>query len=323
MTGTFVKKLTCHGKDRTRGEMEDYKKVVADLDKTIELEPNHAVAYHSRGSAKRIMGDYKEAIADHDKAIELDPNHADGYWFRGMAKDGIGDYREAIADFDKAIELEPNHANAHFSRGTAKGEMGDQRVAIAELNKQIELDPENADFYEAAIQNIKNRMYQRGLSKLKMEDYEGAIEDFHKAIELNPGNAYRYRESINAAKKKLDDQFKLTQSRSQPPSKTKLHKIVNSLKKNLYHIVNLLVFGVVFEFWDCSNAYWMMSGGTLLFFSCYLIYWPYYRIHGEYDWTTCKDFYPEPFLIKVSALFCVWGLIMLLAGGLLWLWCPS
>ena len=74
-------------------EMENYKKVVADLDKTIALDPKNAVAYHNRGSAKRIMEDCKGAIADHDKAIKLKPNHADGYWFRGMAKDGIGDYK--------------------------------------------------------------------------------------------------------------------------------------------------------------------------------------------------------------------------------------
>ena len=269
----FAKKSTFHD------EMEGYyKKVVADLNKEIELNRKNANVYGEQGFAKVEIGDYKGAISDFDKAIKLDPNRAAAYGSRGIAKNKIGDYKGAIADYDRAIELEPRDAVAYSNRGIAKNEIG---------------------------------------------NHKGAIADYDRAIELDPENAYRYRESMNTAKEILNNQFKLTQPTLQSQLRAKLHKIVDILKKSLFHVANLLVFGVVFEFWDCSNANWMMSSGALLFFSCYIIYWPYYRIHGEYDWTTCKDFYPEPFLIKVSTLFCVWGLIMLLAGGSIWLWCPS
>ena len=59
--------------------MKDNKRAIADLDRTIELNPNHAVAYSSRGFAKSAIKDYKGAIADFDKVIELNPENADQY----------------------------------------------------------------------------------------------------------------------------------------------------------------------------------------------------------------------------------------------------
>ena len=324
-----------------KGAMGDYKGAIADYDKAVELGPKNAIAYGSRGFAKSEIEDYKGAIADFDKAMTLDPRHADFYKEKiqnikneiykrspskfkmkdkkmteldlgAFFKSERGDYKGAIADLDKVIELDPKYGPAYCSRGSAKYSLGNYEEAVADLDKAMELGLNHALAY-----------HNRGITKVEIGDYRGAIADFDRAMELNPKNAGLYRELINTTREELDNYFKLTQPTLQSQLRTKLHKIVDILKKSLFHIANLLVFGIVFEFWDCSNANWMMSSGALLFFSCYIIYWPYYRIHGEYDWTTCEDFYPEPFLIKVSTLFCVWGLIMLLAGGSIWLWCPS
>jgi tetratricopeptide (TPR) repeat protein len=39
-----------------------------------------------RGYAKKRLGDKKGAIADYTKAIELNPQYADAYYSRGNAK---------------------------------------------------------------------------------------------------------------------------------------------------------------------------------------------------------------------------------------------
>ena len=39
----------------------------------IEIDPNHAFAFESRGLAYIEMGDYRRAIEDHDRSIEIDP----------------------------------------------------------------------------------------------------------------------------------------------------------------------------------------------------------------------------------------------------------
>ena len=44
------------------------------------------MAYYNRGLAKVDLGQYTAAISDLDKAIQLEPNYAEAYISRGAAK---------------------------------------------------------------------------------------------------------------------------------------------------------------------------------------------------------------------------------------------
>ena len=62
----------------------------------------------NRGLAKYELKQYSEALADLDKSIELDPKLAPAYMNRGVAKAELKQYTEAIADLDKSIERDPS-----------------------------------------------------------------------------------------------------------------------------------------------------------------------------------------------------------------------
>ena len=53
-----------------------YKKAIKDYDRTIELDPEFAMAYYHRGICYRNLGQHEKSIEDHSKAIELDPDNA-------------------------------------------------------------------------------------------------------------------------------------------------------------------------------------------------------------------------------------------------------
>ena len=59
------------------------------------------------------------AITDLDKAIQLKPDHATAYFFRGNSYCHKSDYEGAIADWDKAIQLRPDLVEAYVNRGIA------------------------------------------------------------------------------------------------------------------------------------------------------------------------------------------------------------
>ena len=61
------------------------------------------------------------AIVDFVRGIELNPDDADAYYSRGEAKFLQFDLDGAIVDFDRAIKLNPNHTDAYFLRGATKG----------------------------------------------------------------------------------------------------------------------------------------------------------------------------------------------------------
>ena len=76
--------------------------------KAIELNPNYAHAYKSKGNTLNDLKRHDEAIQCFDKAIEIDPNYSGAYNNKGYALTQLKRYEEAIQCSDKAIELNPH-----------------------------------------------------------------------------------------------------------------------------------------------------------------------------------------------------------------------
>ena len=155
--------------------LEFCKKAIKWFDTAIELYPDFASTYNSRGGAKARLEDYKAAIEDFDKVIELYPDHFGAYYSRGGMKYRLGDYKAAIEDFDKAIQLNPDYASAYNSRGVTKAKLEDYKEAIEDYNTAIQLNPN----YVLAYNN-------RGVAKEALGQHKGAKDDFEKAKKLAP-----------------------------------------------------------------------------------------------------------------------------------------
>ena len=145
----------------------------------IRLNPDYAVAYNNRGSAKDSFGQSEAAIADYNKAIQLNPKLAEAYYNRGHAKINLGQSEAAIADYNTAIQLNPKFAKAYYNRGSAKINLGQSEAAIADYNKAIRIDPKFAEAY-----------YNRGITNKRLGRVNEARQDFDTAINLsrNAGN---------------------------------------------------------------------------------------------------------------------------------------
>lgn len=63
------------GEAKSSSGLKDYPSAIADFSKTIELSPDHYVAYNLRAVAKREMKDFEGAIADLEKAIQILPTY--------------------------------------------------------------------------------------------------------------------------------------------------------------------------------------------------------------------------------------------------------
>ena len=82
----------------------NYNSAIIYLNKAIEIEPNDARFYISRGTFKVKEND-KDAIEDYTKAIEIDPNNVFAYRLRGDSKRKLGDNEGADEDDRKAEKL--------------------------------------------------------------------------------------------------------------------------------------------------------------------------------------------------------------------------
>lgn len=100
----------------------------------------------NRGLDRHLRGDLEGAIADYGRALDLyagdDDSQAIAYLTRGNARKDLGDLQGAIDDYNQAIASHPGNAGAYLSRGQAYIETGDRDRAIADLLMVPELSPD-------------------------------------------------------------------------------------------------------------------------------------------------------------------------------------
>jgi DNA-binding winged helix-turn-helix (wHTH) protein/TolB-like protein len=171
----------------------------------IEKDPGFALAYV--GLADILVFDYpsQELHAVLDKALELDPNLAEAYATKGfMLLVHNWNWREAERHFRKSIELNPGYATAHHWYAMLLGIEGRYEEAKAEMQKALEINPLSYNFLADMGQiyfftreyDIARQYCERALSiypdfsparlylahiHLKQGNYETAVQELSKA----------------------------------------------------------------------------------------------------------------------------------------------
>jgi tetratricopeptide (TPR) repeat protein len=140
--------------------------------------PESALAFSERGTARYLKGDLKNALADFNEALRLLPTLSVVYRNRGGMFMSAGEYANAINDFNQAIRLDTADAKSYMNRGTAYYRMKNLPAAEQDLTRAIGLNPK----YGAAI-------LLRGVVKNEQGDHAGAMEDFREAYRINPNSA--------------------------------------------------------------------------------------------------------------------------------------
>ncbi|MCU0238396.1 MAG: tetratricopeptide repeat protein [Pyrinomonadaceae bacterium] len=119
--------------------------------KSIEINPNYAVAYSNLGALLyKDESRWAEAESAYKKAIEINPNDADAYYNLGnlLAKDESR-WAEAESAFKKSLEINPNIAEAYgnfaYYKAHYVGEKAKDEI-IENLRKCVELNPMHKEF---------------------------------------------------------------------------------------------------------------------------------------------------------------------------------
>jgi tetratricopeptide (TPR) repeat protein len=155
---------------QNRGQVS---KAIAQCNKAIEINPEYAPVYNSRGFAYIGKGEYDEAISDFNKAIEINPKFTMAYNNRGYAYGIKGQYDQAISDSNKAIELNPKLAMAYNNRGLAYLNKGQHDRAISDCNRALKVNPRDAMAYNL-----------RAVAYFFKREFDKSWDDVHKAQSL-------------------------------------------------------------------------------------------------------------------------------------------
>src|SRR5512136_1410327 len=109
---------------------------------------------HFGNTSGSDLAEHQLAVNDFSRAIELDPEYAEAYFSRGVLywRELRNAYR-AIRDMTRVLELAPQRAEALFNRAMAYQIRGDHEQAIADLEQYL-VEGSNSYWRESAERQL-------------------------------------------------------------------------------------------------------------------------------------------------------------------------
>ncbi|KAK3326388.1 mitochondrial outer membrane 72K protein [Apodospora peruviana] len=150
-----------------------HEEALADLAKSIELDPSMTQSYIKRASMNLELGAPDKAEQDFLKAVEQNSEDPDIYYHRAQLHFIKGEFPEAAKDYQKSIDLDPAFIFSHIQLGVTQYKMGSIASSTATFRRCIKNFEKTPDVYN-----------YYGELLLDQGKYQEAIERFDTAIEL-------------------------------------------------------------------------------------------------------------------------------------------
>ncbi|KAK4199365.1 PaTOM70 mitochondrial precursor proteins import receptor encoded by the PaTom70 protein [Triangularia verruculosa] len=150
-----------------------HEEALADLSKSIELDPGLTQSYIKRASMNLELGAPEKAEADFEAALAKNPEDPDIYYHRAQLHFIKGEFADAQKDYQKSIDLDPDFIFSHIQLGVTQYKLGSIASSMATFRRCIKNFPKIPDVYN-----------YYGELLLDQSKFSEAIEKFDTAIEL-------------------------------------------------------------------------------------------------------------------------------------------
>ncbi|HEV2047351.1 MAG TPA: toll/interleukin-1 receptor domain-containing protein [Chthoniobacterales bacterium] len=169
---------------RERFKRQDYDGALADLDRSLELNPKNSDAFNDRGLVKKYKNDSVGAAADYNKALDLNPKNASALNNLGVLKLDRGETEAAIIYFDRVLGIDPARVMTFVLRGDAKSMQGELKHAIADYDRALQLDPRNLSAIQfRAFAEMRSGQWSSAVADLQMRcTLAPAIQDYFRLL---------------------------------------------------------------------------------------------------------------------------------------------
>ncbi|KAH6641680.1 hypothetical protein F5144DRAFT_610412 [Chaetomium tenue] len=150
-----------------------HEEALADLSKSIELDPDMTQSYIKRASMNLELGSPEKAEEDFAAALSKNPEDPDIYYHRAQLHFIKGEFSEAQKDYQKSIDLDPDFIFSHIQLGVTQYKTGSIASSMATFRrcmKNFEKTPDVYNYYGELL--------------LDQDKHHEAIEKFDMAIEL-------------------------------------------------------------------------------------------------------------------------------------------
>ena len=139
-----------------------FEEALENLEKSLELKPDHALTHFSKGIAYHNLKQLRAAYENYGHAIQIDEKMIDAYYNRAQAilafdNPSEDELKEAKADLEQATKLDDKFIDAYYYLAIVKMKLGIYKNEIVSLDKVLAIQPQSP--------------YSKALKKLIMKKY--------------------------------------------------------------------------------------------------------------------------------------------------------
>ncbi|KAF2095548.1 mitochondrial precursor proteins import receptor [Rhizodiscina lignyota] len=153
-----------------KGDNDD---ALADLSKSIELQPSLTQSYIKRASMHLELGDREAAANDFELAMQQNDSDPDIFYHRAQLHFILGEYDSAASDYQRSIDLDRDFIFSHIQLGVTQYKLGSIASSMATFRRCIKNFDKVPDVYN-----------YYGELLLDQQKYQEAIEKFDIAVEM-------------------------------------------------------------------------------------------------------------------------------------------
>ena len=105
-----------------------YAAAIANFDESIARAPEFSEAWNKRATAYFLVGDFDASVADIKRTLRLEPRHFGALAGLGMIYREIGDDKAALRAYDKALHYNPHLSGAKAAVKTLREKLKGERT---------------------------------------------------------------------------------------------------------------------------------------------------------------------------------------------------
>lgn len=194
--------------------MTQKERALADIERALKIEPNHAYALELRGEVYALEKNYDAALELFSRVQSINPHWAVPYFDHASVLLDRKEFQPALAELNKAVSYQGRMPLFYLVRSLAHFRLGDLESAHKDQDLAVQLSPEDTlvmadinlmlyegnldwteDFYSRVLaKNPRDALALQGRADAcrMNNEHELAIGYYTRAIELNPREARLY-----------------------------------------------------------------------------------------------------------------------------------
>lgn len=106
----------------------DFRSALRSFDQVVQIAPGFAEGWNRRATLNYLMGRYEASLADIEKTLALEPRHFGALSGRGLVYTALKQLEPALRSFEAALVVHPHLAGARLNAEAIRKELGDRDI---------------------------------------------------------------------------------------------------------------------------------------------------------------------------------------------------